>query len=230
MTIALNLQRVYDRIEKTAKGIGRDPRGIIVVAATKNALVSEIQEVAKANLKIVGENRVQDMLKKREELGDEVVWHFIGHLQRNKVKYIVEFVDLIQSVDSLPLAREIAKQALKIGKRQKILVEVNVSREESKYGLPPDSLFEFLTEISKMKSLQVQGLMTLAPLVEDKELTRPVFRSLKALAEKVKEAKIKNIEMRYLSMGMTNDFEVAIEEGSNMVRIGTAIFKDSTLH
>ncbi|MDI6821712.1 MAG: YggS family pyridoxal phosphate-dependent enzyme [Actinomycetota bacterium] len=225
LVIAQNLRLIRDKMAKAASRVGRNPTEIKLVAVTKNVPVLEINQAIEAGITDIGENRVQEMRKKFGKLGNAVTWHFVGHLQTNKVKYIIDFVELIQSVDSLKLAQEIQKRAQKANRIQKVLVEVNVSREESKFGIDPQKLVSFMKEIAKLDHIVVKGLMTLAPLVEDTEEIRPVFRTLRELGEHVKELNLSRVEMEYLSMGMTNDFEIAIEEGSNMVRIGTGIFK-----
>ncbi|MEE9315683.1 MAG: YggS family pyridoxal phosphate-dependent enzyme, partial [bacterium] len=182
------------------------------------------EEAIAAGVNIIGESRVREAKEKYEKVESRVVWHLVGHLQRNKAKDAVKIFDLIHSVDSTKLAKEIDKQARKVGKIQKILIEVNVSGEESKYGLSPEGVIPFLQEVSGLPNIKVEGLMTMAPLYENPEDCRPCFKKLKELVEEVKTENIKNVEMTYLSMGMSNDFEVAIEEGSNMVRIGRAIF------
>lgn len=223
-SVADNLKSIRGRIERAALRVGRDPSDIKLVAVTKNVSVPQIEEAITAGVTDIGENRAQEALGKFRELGGRVTWHFVGHLQTNKVKYVVDFVELVHSVDSLRLAKEMERRARDGGKVQKILVEVNVSGERSKFGLPSGELMDFLEEITGFKHLAVEGLMTMAPLVDDPEMARPVFSSLRKLFEKVKEEGPPGVKMRYLSMGMTNDFEVAIEEGSNMVRIGTGIF------
>ncbi len=223
-SVADNLKSIRSRIERAALRVGRNFSDIKLVAVTKNVSVSQIEEAITAGVTDIGENRAQEALGKFRELDGRVTWHFVGHLQTNKVKYVVDFVELVHSVDSLRLAKEIERRAGDREKVQKILVEVNVSGERSKFGLLPGELMDFLEEIAGFKHLEVEGLMTMAPLVGDPEMARPVFFSLRKLFEKVKDGGPPGVKMRYLSMGMTNDFEVAIEEGSNMVRIGTGIF------
>ncbi len=225
LVIAQNLRLIRDRMAKAASRVGRNPTEIKLVAVTKNVPVLEINQAIEAGITDIGENRVQELREKFGKLGNAATWHFVGHLQTNKVKYIIDFVELIQSVDSLKLAQEIQKRAQRANRIQKVLVEVNVSGEESKFGIDPQKLMSFMKEITKLDHIVVKGLMTLAPLVEDTEETRPVFRTLRELGEDVRKLNLPQIEMEYLSMGMTNDFEIAIEEGSNMVRIGTGIFK-----
>lgn len=225
MSISENIQSVRQRIERAARRRGRDPRDITLVVVTKNRPVSAIREVIELGITDIGENRVQEIVPKHKAIGDQVKWHFIGHLQRNKVKYILPFVYLIQSVDSIELAAEINKRANKISKVQDILVEVNVSGEATKYGFPAEKVIPATEELRQMGNIRVMGLMMMAPFTDDIELIRPYFARLKELFDDLSGKEGPNFKMRYLSMGMTNDFEVAIEEGSNMVRIGTAIFK-----
>jgi len=224
MSIKENLEKIKQQIRAKSELVGRDPQEITLVAVAKTVEVDRIEEAIASGVTIVGESRVQEANEKYRKVGNKVIWHLVGHLQRNKAKDAVKIFDLIHSVDSVKLANEIDKQARNGGKIQKILIEVNVSGEESKYGLSPEELIPFLKEISELANIRVKGLMTMAPLYENPDYSRPHFRKLRELMEKVKAQNIINVEMKYLSMGMTNDFEVAIEEGSNMVRIGRAIF------
>ena len=225
MSIKENLRRIGEKIRVKSELVGRDPQEIILVAVTKTVEADRVEEAIAAGVNIIGESRVQEAKEKYGRVKSRIIWHLVGHLQRNKAKDAVKIFDLIHSVDSAKLAKEIDKQARKVGKIQKILVEVNVSGEESKYGLSPEEVITFLKEVSGLPNIKVKGLMTMAPLYENPEDCRPYFRKLKELVEEVKAENIKDAEMVYLSMGMSNDFEVAIEEGSNMVRIGRAIFE-----
>lgn len=225
MSIHENIQSIKNRIENAARRSGRGSEDITLVAVTKNQPVSAIREVIDTGMSNIGENRVQEILPKHEAIGATVNWHFIGHLQRNKVRYIIPFVYLIQSVDSIALAMEINKRAILLGKVQSILLEVNISGEASKYGVSPQEISAVVDELNGLKNIYIEGLMTMAPFVEDTERLRPYFAKMKELFDSLAEKRGPNIDMRYLSMGMTNDFEIAIEEGSNMVRIGTALFK-----
>jgi len=224
MSIKENLGKIKQRIRAKSELVGRDPQEITLVAVAKTVEVDRIEEAIASGVNIIGESRVQEANEKYEKLGNKVIWHLVGHLQRNKAKDAVKIFDLIHSVDSVKLAKEIDKQARNGGKIQKILIEVNVSGEESKYGLRPEEVIPFLKEISELPNIRVKGLMTMAPLYENPDYSRPHFRKLRELLEEVKTQNIINVKMKYLSMGMTNDFEVAVEEGSNMVRIGRAIF------
>ena len=224
MPIKENLEKIAEKIRLRLELAGRNSGDITMVAVTKTVEEDGIREAIACGVRIIGESRVQEAKEKYGKLGNEVIWHLVGHLQTNKAKDAVKIFDLIHSVDSIKLAKEIDRQARKAGKVQKVLIEVNLSGEETKYGLSPEEVIPFLKDISELPNMKVEGLMTMAPFYENPEDCRPYFRRLKELVEKVKARKIKNVEMKYLSMGMTNDYEVAIEEGSNMVRIGRAIF------
>lgn len=224
------LRLIKERINRAAARSDRDTGEIELVAVTKTVEVARIREALEAGVRNIGENRVQEALSKYEELSANPPaagvprWHMIGHLQRNKVGKALKVFNLIHSVHSLPLAGEIDRRAKILGKRVDILVEVNVSGEESKFGLGLDKINEFLMTVSKLKNLRIRGLMTMAPFTDDPEQSRPYFRKLRHLSEEIKSGRLNNVEMRCLSMGMSRDFEVAIEEGANMVRIGSAIF------
>ena len=194
------------------------------MAVTKTATMGQIEEAINAGVKIIGENRVQDAKEKYQNLTAGIEWHLIGHLQTNKVKYAVEIFNCIHSVDSIKLAQEIDKRSKQFGKIMDVLVEVNVSGEESKYGIKLEEVKPFIKNISEFLRIKVRGLMTIAPIVKDKEEVRPYFRKLRELSKEIKSKNIENVKMDYLSMGMTKDFEIAIEEGANMVRIGRGIF------
>lgn len=223
MAIKENLENIRHRIKKTGQKVGRNPSEIELVVVTKSVNLAQIKEAVSAGVDIIGENRVQEAKEKFSQIKDcHLKWHLIGHLQKNKVKKAIEIFDLIQSVDSLELAQEIDTKAAQINKMMDILIQINVSGEESKFGLSPALAIEIIQEISKFKNIRIKGLMTIAPLVSNPEDARPFFRALAQLKDKIPE--IGNVQMKYLSMGMSNDFEVAIEEGSNMVRIGRLIF------
>ncbi len=224
MSIRENLERIREKIRVKSELVGRDPQEITLVAVTKTVEADRIEEAIAAGVNIIGESRVQEAKEKYGKVESKIIWHLVGHLQRNKAKDAVKIFDLIHSVDSTKLAKEIDKQAKKVGKIQKILVEVNASGEESKYGLSPEEVITFLKEVSGFPNIKVEGLMTMAPFYENPQDCRPCFRKLRELREEIKAENIKDVEMVYLSMGMSSDFEVAIEEGSNMVRIGRAIF------
>lgn len=224
-TIKNNLEIINEKIKKAALKANRSPEEIKLVAVTKTATIEQIKEAINAGVKIIGENKVQEAKEKYQILTADTEWHLVGHLQTNKVKYAIEIFDCIQTVDSIKLAKEIDKRSLQFEKTTNVLVEVNVSGEETKYGIKPEEVEPFLKEISEFSRIRVRGLMTIAPIIEeDKEEVRPYFRKLRELSKEIKSKNIKNVKMDYLSMGMTDDFEVAIEEGANMVRIGRGIF------
>lgn len=223
-TVKDNLETINKKIKEAALKVNRDPQEIKLVAVTKTATLEQIKEAINGGVKIIGENKVQEAKGKYQILTTEVKWHLIGHLQTNKVKYAVEIFDLIHSVDSIKLAKEIDKRSVQFKKTIDVLIEVNISGEETKYGYNPEKVEAFLKEISEFSGIRVRGLMTIAPISKNKEEVRPYFRKLRELSEKIRDKNIKNIKMDYLSMGMTDDFEIAIEEGANMVRIGRGIF------
>lgn len=222
--IRRNVEEVTRRVAKAAGASGRSPGEITIVAAVKNRSIVDIKEAIDCGIKDIGENRVQEVMPLRDEVGDQINWHFIGHLQRNKVKYILDFVKLIHSLDSLRLALAINKRASMIGKIQDVLLQVNVAEEPTKFGFMVSDVQVFLRELGKVEHLRIRGLSTIAPLVEDSEEARWVFSELRELGRRL-ESEYGNFECSLLSMGMTNDFEVAVEEGANLVRIGTAIFE-----
>lgn len=227
--IADNLKSVTGRIAKCCEKVGRSPDSVKLIAVTKEASISRMNEAIASGVSSFGENRVQDALIKYKAIGDKVEWHLIGHLQTNKVKDAVRIFSLIHSVDSLKLAQIIDKEAARLGKRQSILIQVNTSGEKSKFGISPGDTVKFLKEASLYPNINIEGLMTIAPEAGDPGSLRPYFRALKELLDNTSSI-VKSHPDRAgystLSMGMTNDFEIAIEEGSNMVRIGRAIFKD----
>jgi len=220
-----NLQLVRQRIESAARGCGRDPESVRLVAVSKTVPAERVRQAAEAGVTLLGENYVQEARDKIEALADcEVSWHFIGHLQSNKAKYAVKLFDLIHSVDSAKLAAEIDKRAAKIGKKQPILVQVNIAEEETKSGVSVKQSTALLREISALDHIEVRGLMTMPPFFNQPERVRPFFRALRRLRDSIRESELPDVELNELSMGMTGDFEVAIEEGATLVRIGTAIF------
>ena len=195
-----------------------------LIAVTKNHPVAAMQEAIDAGIMNIGENRVQEALDKAETLERDVKWHLIGHLQTNKVKHAVRQFDLIHSVDSLRLAREIDKAAAKFGKVQNILVQINLAHEESKSGIDRAELDDILAGIDDLRAIRLQGFMCIAPNYEDVEECRPLFRTMYDIFQQVKTRELRTADIRYLSMGMTHDYEIAVEEGANLVRVGTAIF------
>lgn len=217
-------EEVQRRIEEACKRSGRKREEVTLIAVSKTKPKELLEEVYAVGERNFGENKVQELGGKYEELPKDIRWHMIGHLQRNKVKYIVDKVELIHSVDSLRLAETISQEAQKRGCIAHILLEVNVAGEESKFGMTPEEAPVLAGEIASLPNLRIEGLMTIAPFVEDPEKNRPVFQKLKNLSVDIREKNINNVNMAVLSMGMTNDYEVAIEEGATMVRVGTAIF------
>ncbi|MDM8526039.1 YggS family pyridoxal phosphate-dependent enzyme [Desulfococcaceae bacterium HSG8] len=219
------LKTIKDRISKAAERCGRDPGSIRLVAVSKTMPADRVREGIEAGITILGENYMQEAREKIAELSAyPVSWHFIGHLQSNKAKYAVKLFDLIHSVDSLKLARELDKQAAKINKKQDILVQVNIGEEASKSGAYTDEVKSIISDISQLENLSVRGLMTIPPFFNSPEKVRPYFSALKDLGDQIREEALPNVKMDELSMGMTGDFEAAIEEGATLVRIGTAIF------
>jgi len=225
MSIKQNLNIIKGNLEKSAGISGRKAEDIKLVAVTKTVGIDRIKEVIESGVKAIGENRVQEMTGKYNELkGLPVEWHLIGHLQTNKVKDIIGIVDLIHSVDRMSVAKEINKRAGNIGRRIDILIQVNVSGEETKFGLSPGDVIPFVNEIKDFKYINVRGLMTIAPFKDNPEEVRPVFSKLSSISREIEELNLENVKMDYLSMGMTGDYEVAVEEGANLIRIGTGIF------
>lgn len=223
MSVAENLQGIRERIERAAARSHRNAEDITLIAVTKTVAAERINEAIQAGVEIIGESRIQEAMDKRENIRP-VSWHMIGHLQTNKVKYAVRIFDMIQSVDSIHLAREINKRCASADRKMPVLIEINTSGEESKYGCAPGKAPELVHAISEMKNLQIRGLMTIGLFSDDPAAVRPCFVSLRQLAERITEMKIPGVGMDILSMGMSSDFELAIEEGSTMVRIGSAIF------
>jgi pyridoxal phosphate enzyme (YggS family) len=209
---------------------GQIPESIAIVAVSKGRIIEQIKEVIEAGVTEIGENRVQEAIAKFNALRTmnyKLRTHMVGHLQTNKVKDALNLFDLIQSVDSLNLAQEIDRQAAKIHKIQDILIEVKTSPEATKFGLKPDETVEVIKEMAKLKNINIKGLMTIAPIVDNPEKTRPYFKTLRILKDKINSLTLTTYPLTLLSMGMTDDFEIAIEEGSNMVRIGRAIFESA---
>lgn len=222
--IRLNIEQIRQKIEIAAQKSGRGLEDIKIVAVTKTVDADTIKIALEDGLLDLGESKVQEISKKFNGFTSNYKLHFIGHLQKNKVKYIIDKVYMIHSLDSFQLAEEINKQAKRANKLVDVLVEVNISGEESKYGISKEEVLDFMYKIKGMEAINVRGLMTVAPLRENSEENRWVFSQLRKISIDIKKEKIDNISMEYLSMGMSNDFEVAIEEGANIVRIGRAIF------
>ena len=219
------LDEIKERIRRAAEACGRDVGSVQLVAVSKTVAPDIVREALDAGVTILGENYVQEAREKFKALVQyPVSWHFIGHLQSNKAKYAVRLFDLIHSVDSLKLAHELDKQAAKVDKIQQILVQVNISGEDTKSGISADETIELISAISLLKNLSIKGLMTMPPFFYQPEKVRPYFAALRNLRDQIKDRCIPNVSMQELSMGMTGDFEVAIQNGATLVRIGTAIF------
>ncbi len=220
--IAENIQYIKERIKRASARSGRNPAEITLVAVAKTFSSDAVREAVGAGIPDIGENYVQELLAKRSELENEPIhWHFIGHLQTNKVKAVAGWIHAIHAVDSLRLGEEIAKRAKEVNRSIDILVEVNTSGEASKFGVQPDDAEKLVAALALLEHVHVRGLMTIGPLLPDPESARPAFRMLRQLKDSIAR---KGILLDHLSMGMTNDFEIAIEEGATMIRVGTAIF------
>ena len=222
--VAENLAQVQKNIEESCGNVNRDPGEVTLIAVSKTKPVEMLREAYDAGARVFGENKVQEIVDKYDHMPSDVKWHMIGHLQRNKVKYIVDKVAMIHSVDSFRLAETIEKEAAKKNVTVPILIEVNVAQEESKYGLKPEEVLPFIEEIADFSHIQIKGLMTIAPYVENAEENREIFRELKKLSVDIAAKNINNVTMSGLSMGMTGDYMVAVQEGATMVRVGTGIF------
>lgn len=214
MTIRENVQRILSEL----------PEGVELEAAAKTRSAEEVLEVIEAGVKIIGENYVQEAEKVCAIVGNKVSWHFIGHLQKNKVKKAVCLCDMIETVDSVEIAKEIDKRCSQIGKTMPVLIEVNSGREEQKSGVLPEDTEQLVREISELQNIEMMGLMTMGPLSGDPEDARPYFVETKKIFDQLRKLDLPDVAMKYLSMGMTNSYKVALEEGANIVRIGTAIF------
>ena len=222
--ISENIKSIREKIDNAAQKAGRDPKDVLLLAVSKTVDVPRIKAAVAEGLDELGENHVQEIMEKYEPMGPDVKWHMIGHLQTNKVKYIIDKVKLIHSVESLKLAEEINKQAKKHGLVMDILVEINMAKEESKYGIMPEDAPAFIESLSSLENIRVRGLMTVAPNVENGEENRVYFRNMKKLLVDINAKNINNINMDVLSMGMTGDYITAVEEGATIDRVGTGIF------
>ena len=219
-----NLKKVEDNVDAACKKAGRSRDEVTLIAVSKTKPVEMLSTIYNQGIRDFGENKVQEMSDKMEQLPSDIRWHMIGHLQTNKVKYIVGHTTLIHSVDSLHLAKEIEKQAEKKDVTVDILVEVNIAEEESKFGIHKEETYELVRQIAVLPHVHICGLMTIAPYVENPEDNRMYFRGIRQLSVDIAEQNIDNVDMDVLSMGMTGDYMVAIEEGATMVRVGTGIF------
>lgn len=219
-----NLASVEEKISAACERAGRNRSEVTLVAVSKTKPVEMLSEVYQEGIRDFGENKPQEIRDKYPALPEDIRWHMIGHLQRNKIKYIIDRVCMIHSIDTLRLAEAVSEEAVKHGLVMPVLVEVNAAREASKYGIMPEETEDFVRQISVLPGIRVEGLMTIAPYTENAEDNRKFFRCMKKLYVDIKEKNIDNVNMCSLSMGMTGDYEVAIEEGATMVRVGTGIF------
>jgi len=227
--VAGNYRKIIDHVFEAAAKAGRDGTKIKLLAAAKSQSIDALRTAVAAGVTLVGENYVQEAKEKRQQIKATVEWHMIGHLQRNKTKAAVEVFDVIQSLDNVALARELDKEGSKRGKTIRALVEVNLGGEESKTGIDRNGVAALLEEIAELSNLRIEGLMTVPPFQDDPEKVRPYFRELRELKENLGGKNLPNIELKELSMGMTHDYTVAIEEGATIVRIGTALFGPRSL-
>lgn len=228
--LADNVREVERRINEACLRSGRDINDVTLIAVSKTKPVSDISQVISAGIKDFGENKVQELTSKYEVLPEDLRWHMIGHLQTNKVKYLIGKVVLIHSVDSLKLAEQIEKESAKAGLVSDILIEVNVAMEDTKFGITCEDTIALVKEISLLPHVRIKGLMTIAPYTDEPEENRIYFRKLKQLAVDISAKNIDNVDMVHLSMGMTGDYEVAVEEGATLVRVGTGIFGERDYH
>lgn len=225
-----NIEKIRGRVASICSKTNRNPDAITIVAVSKGRAAEQISEVIRQGITDIGENKVQEALLQYQYLRSTVYgkqpvrWHMVGHLQTNKAREAVRIFDLIHSVDSIHLALEINKQAVKINKIQDILIEIKTSPEATKFGMPPEQVIEAIKEMVELKNINIKGLMTIAPLVDNAEKARPYFKTLRELMNKINALGLTACSLQLLSMGMTEDFEVAIEEGANMLRLGRAIF------
>lgn len=224
-SIKENYESVRTQVEQAARDCGRDPGSVTLIGVSKKKSVQSVLQAIEAGAGHLGENYIQEAVEKIDAVGKErACWHFIGHLQSNKARFAVNCVEYIHTVDKVKLAREIDRQARKIKKIQKVLIEVNIARETTKAGVPSEDVLSLAREISQLENLSLQGLMCMPPFFDDPEQARPYFRDLAGIRDRIRTEGLPRISMTHLSMGMSHDFRVAIEEGATMVRVGTAIF------
>ena len=223
-TIADNIAEIRNNIALARQKSPHPEQDVTLVAVTKMHSAEEIREVLAAGQTLLGENRVQELLDKYDAVGDAATWHIIGHLQSNKVKYITEKVAMIHSLESESLANELSNRMQALGKTMDCLVQVNIADEESKFGLERDEVLPFIKRVSQLPGIHIKGLMHIAPYFEDPEDVRPIFREMYRLFEELKALELPGVDMEILSMGMSHDYQVAIEEGANMIRVGSSIF------
>lgn len=219
-----NIKTVEENIKKACERAGRNPKEVTLIAVSKTKPYTAIKEALPSGVLDYGENKVQELCEKYEILPKDIRWHMIGHLQRNKVKYLVGKTTLIHSVDSLRLAEQIEKEFAKADKCADILIEVNMAQEDSKFGITAGQTVDLIREVAKFPHIKIRGLMTIAPFTDNPETNRVYFRNMKKLSVDITAKNIDNVSMNVLSMGMTGDYEVAIEEGATLVRVGTGIF------
>ena len=224
MSIAENIAEIRKNVEEARKKSPNPEQPVTLVAVTKTRTPEQLNEVLDAGQNILGENRVQELMDKYDAVNPGAVWHIIGHLQSNKVKYIADKVVLVHSLESESLAKELNRRMQEIGHPMDCLVQVNIADKESKFGLAKEEVVPFLEMVSKMPGIHVKGLMNIAPFFEDTEQVRPIFREMYQLFCELKERQIPGIDMEILSMGMSHDYQVAIEEGANMIRVGRSMF------
>ncbi|MDD5531223.1 MAG: YggS family pyridoxal phosphate-dependent enzyme [Syntrophales bacterium] len=223
-SVSREIEEVREIIAETASRAGRDPSDVKLMAVTKSVDDERIMEAIEAGVDMIGENYVQEAKRKIEKMGRKAPWHMIGHLQTNKAKYAVRLFDLVHSVNRIGLAQELARRSSQAGLVSRVLIEVNLSGEPTKSGAPPDQALSLIRECSRIPGLSIQGLMTMAPWSDNPEDARPFFRGLRQLRDRISGEKIEGISMKELSMGMSDDFQVAIEEGATIVRIGRRLF------
>lgn len=219
-----NIKDVKEKIKFACEKSGRNPEDVTLIAVSKTKPYTDIEEALKSGILDYGENKVQELCEKFDILPADIKWHMIGHLQRNKVKYLVGKTELIHSVDSLRLAEQIEKDFAKANETANVLIEVNMAQEESKFGITSVETEKLIRDIAKLPHIKIKGLMTIAPFTENPETNRIYFRNMKQLSVDIESKNIDNVTMSVLSMGMTGDYQVAIEEGATMVRVGTGIF------
>ena len=219
-----NISRLQEKVAKATNRVGREPNSVQIVAISKTKPIDAIHKVLNAGIFDIGENRVQEAKVKYNSINRPATWHMVGHLQTNKIKQAIQFFDIIQSVDSLRLAKAIDRRSADLGIQQSILIQVNTSGETSKFGIMPDQVQDFIKQASTYSNIQIKGLMTIAKPEQNSESIRPSFSMLRKLRDDIATQNLSNVDMNCLSMGMTNDFEVAIEEGANCIRIGRSIF------
>ena len=224
VNVAANYQNIRARIGEAAARVGRDPNSVKLLAAAKSQSVEAISAAIAGGVALIGENYVQEAQEKKARLSEPAEWHMIGHLQRNKAKLAVQLFDLIESLDGIALARELDKEGRSRGKRVRVFVEVNVAGEESKSGIAKSAVASLMEGVAELSHLRIEGLMTVPPFRENLEDVRPYFRELRELKDQLNALGLPNVELKELSMGMTHDYTVAIEEGATIVRVGTALF------